>query len=292
MKIVTDCAADLTPEEAQALGITVAPLYIQFPEGEVDSRTMTPDEFYTRLKSMVPKIPTTSMPAPGVFGEIYEDLIAKGEEILSIHISSGLSGTINAARQGAEQLLSSAVQTLKKVHFVDSLTLSGGERFQVLAAAHAIQAGWSREKIVEHLNLLRQKTEVIYTLDTLDYLARGGRIGRVQALAGALLNLKPIINVDRTDGKYSTVSKVRTIGKAVTGIVDHLAAEYQQAAIHVTVLHGQIAEQAEMLAEQVRDRLNVRQLEIMRISPVLGVHTGPGIVGAAVAPADLVSDFA
>jgi DegV family protein with EDD domain len=279
-------------EEANALGVTVAPLYIQFPEGEVDSRTMTPDEFYVRLKAMVPKFPTTSMPAPSVFGEIYHNFIEKGEEILSIHISSGLSGTINAARQGAEQLAATAAEALKKIHVVDAMTLSGGQRFQVLAAAKAIQAGWSREKVIERLEALRAKTEVIYTLDTLDYLARGGRIGRVQALAGALLNLKPIIHVDRTDGKYSTLGKARTISKAVTAIVDHLAEEYQHAAVHVTVLHGQFSEQADILAAQLRERLNVATLEVMRISPVLGVHTGPGIVGAAVAPADLMADFA
>jgi len=292
MKLVTDCAADLTPEDIRNLNITVAPLYIQFPEGEVDSSTITPDDFYARLKAMVPKIPTTSMPAPGVFGEIYKSLVEKGEEVLSLHISSGLSGTLNSARQGAEQLVSAVSNAVHQIHIVDTLTLSGGERFQVLAAARAIQAGWSMEKITERLSALQQKTEVIYTLDTLEYLARGGRIGRVQALAGALLNLKPIINVDHIDGKYSNVSKARTIGKAVTTIADHLSAEFQQTAVHVTVLHGQFAEQAEILAAQLRERLNVKTLEVLRISPVLGVHTGPGIVGAAVAPVNLLTDFA
>lgn len=283
MKIVTDCASDITQEEAKAMELIVAPLFIQFPEGEIDSRDITSDDFYDRLKKMVPKIPTTSNPAAGIFSEIYQSLSVKGEEILSIHISSGLSGTLSSAKQGAAQLKSNMVS------FVDSLTLSGGERFQVLAAARAIRAGWDKEKILERLNMLREKTDVIYTLDTLEYLRRGGRIGRVQALAGALLNLKPIINVDRKDGKYSTIGKARTINKAIEAIADHLEKEYAQTSVQVTILHGQFADQAEVLKEVLSKRLNVALIEVRRISPVLGVHTGPGIVGAAVCPAALLA---
>lgn len=283
MKIVTDCAADLFPEEVNSLGITVAPLFIQFPEGEVNALDISPDEFYTRLRAMAPHIPSTAQPSPGIFSEIYNKLAASGEDILSIHISSGLSGTINSARQGAENVAN------VMVHLFDTLTLSGGQRFQVLAAARAIAAGWSIEKIVEHLKKIRSQVEVAYTLETLAYLARGGRIGRVQALAGALLQLKPIIRVDHEDGKYSTVSKTRTISKAQDIIVDHMASEFQDKPLWVTVLHGQYAEQAQALAEGLSKRLNVSKMEIARISPVLGVHTGPGIVGAAVCPMELMT---
>jgi len=174
------------------------------------------------------------------------------------------------------------------VHLFDSLTLSGGERFQVLAAVKGIRAGWTKEAIFQRLEKLRDSTEVIYTLDTLTYLARGGRIGRVQALAGSLLHIKPIIRVDRTDGKYSTVGKARTLAKSMTEIVDHLAGEYNQTAVWVSVMHGQFADQAQALADLINQRLNVGHLEVLRISPVLGVHTGPGIVGAAVAPMSLM----
>lgn len=283
MKIVTDCAADLAPEEILTDNISVAPLFIQFPEGEVSALDITPDDFYSRLRAMAPKIPSTAQPSPGIFSEIYEKLAGLGEEVLSIHISSGLSGTFNSARQGAEHA------TRAIVHLFDSKTLSGGERFQVLAAARAIKAGWSVEQIAQHLGKLRSKIEVVYTLDTLEYLARGGRIGRVQALAGALLHLKPVIRVDREDGKYSTVTKARTIGKAIDSIVNHLADEYQNTALWVTVLHGQFSEQAQVLAEMLSQRLNVAKIEIARISPVLGVHTGPGIVGVAVCPMELMA---
>jgi DegV family protein with EDD domain len=282
MKIVTDCAADLTPEEIESLGISVAPLFIHFPEGEVSALEITPDQFYTRLRNMVPQIPTTAQPSAGIFSAIYNQLAGKGEEILSIHISSGLSGTINSARQGAEQATNAVV------HFFDTHTLSGGERFQVLAAARAIAAGWGIDKILEHLDKIRSQVEVAYTLETLEYLARGGRIGRVQALAGTLLHLKPVIRVDHEDGKYSTVTKARTIGKALDSLVDHLAKGFNEKPVWVTILHGQYGEQAQALAALLSQRLNIAKSETLRISPVLGVHTGPGVVGAAVCPMELM----
>ncbi len=285
MRIVTDCAADMPEKELEELGITQAPLYIQFPEGEVSSNDITVDAFYDRLEAMQPQIPTTAMPSTGLLAEIYAALARVDKEILSIHISSGLSGTIQAARGAAEELRQRA-----NVSFWDTLTLSGGERFQVMAAALAARAGWTMSAIQERLAAIRAKTEVVYTLDTLDYLARGGRIGRVQALAGAILHLKPIIRVD-SDGKYSSVSSARTIGKSITSITEHIHNRYLDAPLWVTVLHGRFAEKAEELSSHLQEKLNIARLEVMRISPVLGVHTGPGIVGAAVVPTEVVEDL-
>jgi len=285
MKIVTDCAADMPAEELEKLGIEQAPLYIQFPEGEVNSADISADEFYNRLEAMRPAIPTTAMPSTGLFAELYRKLAQTEKNIFSIHISSGLSGTINGAREGGEQVKPEA-----NVNFWDTLTLSGGERFQVMAAALAAKAGWTLNAIQEKLSAIREKTEVIYTLDTLEYLARGGRIGRVQAIAGALLNLKPVIRVD-TDGKYSTVSTARTLNKSMSAITEHLHAKYGSTPLWVTVLHGRFAEKAEALSNELKEKLNIAKMEVMRISPVLGVHTGPGIVGAAVVPMELVKDL-
>ncbi len=150
MKIVTDCAADLPKEEAAALDIQVAPLFIQFPEGEVNSNDITPDDFYQRLVRIAPQIPTTSQPSSGIFAVIYQKLVEQGEEVISIHISSGLSGTIESARSGAAQLPG------KVITIVDSFTLSGGERFQVLAAALGAKAGRSKEFILDKLSKIRE----------------------------------------------------------------------------------------------------------------------------------------
>ena len=285
MKIVTDCAADMPNEELERLGIIQAPLFIQFPEGEVNSADISADDFYNRLEAMRPQIPTTAQPSGGIFAELYRKIAQAEKDILSIHISSGLSGTINAARDGGEQVKSEAT-----VNHWDTLTLSGGERFQVLAAAFASKAGWTMDKMQERLKMIREKTELIYTLDTLEYLARGGRIGRVKAIAGALLNLKPVIRVD-ADGKYTTVTTGRTIGKSIMAIADHVAEKYGNTPVWVTVLHGRFGEKAEVLAEELKGKLNIAKMEVMRISPVLGVHTGPGIVGAAILPMELMEDL-
>jgi len=270
-------------KNVENLDVKVAPLYIKFPEGEVNSDDITPDEFYNRLEAMRPEIPSTAQPSPGLFENLYSKLASAGKEILSIHISSGLSGTLNSARLGAAQAAGVAV------HLFDSMTLSGGERFQVLAAARGIRAGWTLPQILERLQHVREQTEVVYTLETLEYLARGGRIGRVQALAGMLLHLKPVIHVDHSDGKYSTLGKARTIRKALETIGDHLVGTYHDQAVWVSVLHGQFQDQADALGTLLKERLNVAKLETLRISPVLGVHTGPGIVGVAIVPVELMN---
>jgi DegV family protein with EDD domain len=283
MKIVTDSAADMTREDVKAHDISIAPLFIQFPEGGVSAEDISADDFYDRLRKMVPQVPTTSQPSAGAFMELYKNVSHAGEEVLSIHISSGLSGTIESARSAAQELHD------RSITLVDTMTLSGGERFQVLAAALAVKAGWPKKALLERLDQIRAATEVVYTLETLEYLARGGRIGRVQALAGSLLKLKPIIRVDKADGKYSTVGKERTIQRSLEKIADHLVSSFpEKPPLWVTVLHGQFSDQAENMGQMLRQKLNIAKMETLRISPVLGVHTGPGIVGAAVIPMSLM----
>jgi DegV family protein with EDD domain len=286
MIIVSDSAADMGHDEVEKMGIIIAPLQINFPQGSVSAEEISADEFYNRLKAMEPHIPSTSQPSAGIFAAIYQKLADLKEEILSIHISSGLSGTLESARVGASHVLGA------KIHFVDTKTLSGGERFQVLAAALANKAGWGKDAIVDRLKAIREQTEVVYTLETLTYLARGGRIGRVQALAGSLLGLKPIIKVDKEDGKYSTVGKERTVQRSMESIRDYFLKIYGPLTpLQVSVMHGQFSEQAKELARLLQAKLNVSYLEILRISPVLGVHTGPGVVGAAVVPKALMEGF-
>jgi len=286
MKIVTDCAADMSAEELEELGITQAPLFIQFPDGEVKATEISADEFYNRMEAMRPALPTTAQPSSGMFEQIYQQLAETSKSIFSVHISSGLSGTINSARVAGEQVKDQA-----EVSFWDTMTLSGGERFQVLAASLADKAGWTMDKIQERMTEIRANTEVIYTLETLEYLARGGRIGRVQALMGSLLKLKPVINVSHADGKYSTVTKARTIPAALEALTDNLLNIYNKTPLWVNILHGRFQQGAEMLSDMAEERLNVAKLEVSRISPVLGVHTGPGIVGAAVVPMRLMEDL-
>lgn len=285
LRIVTDSAADLIPEERETLGITIVPLRIQFPDGMVSSEDISRDDFYDRLETMWPQIPTTSLPPPGIFSDVYRSIAKQDKDILSIHISSGLSNTFESATLGARDVEDANIE------LVDSMTLSGGQRFQVLSAAYAARAGISRQVILDQLDRIRKSSETIYTLDTLSYLAKGGRIGRVQALAGALLKIKPIIHVDRTDGKYSAVGKERTLARALEAIGSYLAKEFGDTRLWVSVMHGQAFDYAEQLAQQLRTQINVGKLETLRISPVLGVHTGPKIVGVSVVPIELMENW-
>ncbi|MBZ0290340.1 MAG: DegV family protein, partial [Anaerolineae bacterium] len=206
-------------------------------------------------------------------------------KVLSIHISSGLSGTLNAAQLAAQQTHNASVSV------IDTFTLSPAQRFQVLAAAMAVKAGWTPDQIAERLEQIRHASEAIFTLETLDYLAKGGRIGRVQALAGSLLHIKPVIRVDTNDGKYSTVGRARTMTQALKTITSHLQTKYGDKPVWVTVIHGQFAEKADELTALLRSQLNIGQMDMIRISPVLGVHTGPGVVGAGVMPMELIADL-
>jgi DegV family protein with EDD domain len=276
VQIVTDAAADLSPEDIRQWGIQVLPLYIQFPDAEVSSFDITPDDFYTRLKSIVPKVPTTSQPSVGSFLEMYDKVTQP--DILSIHVSGGLSGTFSTSQMASRQVEGKSVTT------VDTETLSCGQRFQVLAAAMALSKGWDVPKILTRLEAIRAETETIYTLETLEYLQRGGRIGRVQALAGSLLGIKPIIHVDHKDGKYSNLSRARSVSQAMTSMATHLSGLYGDQPVWVTIVHGQYADKAEAFGSMLKEKLNVGKFDGNRISPVLGVHTGPGIVGAGVVP--------
>jgi len=286
MKIVTDCAAYMLAAELEAFGITQVPLYIRFPEGEVSAPQIDADDFYNRLEAMRPAIPSTAQPSSGLFESLYRELALTGEEIMSIHISSGLSGTINSARTGAQLAAPQA-----KVTAWDTLTLSGGERFQVLAAALGDKAGWTMQAIQERMAAIRAQTELAYALETLEYLERGGRIGRVQALMGSLLKLKPVISVEHADGKYNTLAKCRTIPQALKIITEHFVHTYQNTPLWMTVFHGRFLDGAETLAKELGEKLNIAKLEMTRISPVLGVHTGPGTVGAVAVPMKLMEDL-
>ncbi len=286
MRIVTDSAADLLPAEAQEHRITTAALTIHFPDKTISSEEISRDEFYTRLRTMGAQAPTTSQPSAGKFAEIYRELSDRDGGILSIHISSGLSGTIETSRLGAVQVPQTRIEN------IDTLTLSGGQRFQVLAAALAVKTGWDSAAIINRLHAIQQASEVIFTLDTLHYLARGGRIGRVQAIAGSLLHIKPVIEVDKMDGKYNSIGRVRTMKQGLEFICDTIRARFtDRRPLWVSVMHGQCIDQAEALKERLMVNLKVERAEILQISPVLGVHTGPGVVGAAAVPMDLFQDL-
>jgi DegV family protein with EDD domain len=206
------------------------------------------------------------------------------KDIVSVHISSGLSGTLNAAAQAAKQCPE------LNITLIDTKTLSAAEGFQVVAVAQAIRRGNPIEQIVKRAQEVGEQTEIFFTLDTLYYLQKGGRIGRVQAMAGALLNLKPVITVDKGPGTYITVAKGRSMSKSIALIADQVHEKMQDRPAWVHVLHTNSPDQAQALHDLILARMPKAQLTRGQIVPVLGVHTGPGCVGAVCGPLDVLDD--
>ncbi|MGD2205355.1 MAG: DegV family protein [Anaerolineae bacterium] len=277
MKIVTDTGADLPPEWLAQHGVAAIPLHITWENGESADDISRP-AFYKRL-AQEQHPPKTSQPSVGELQSLYEAISADDPDIISIHISSGLSGTAQAARTAA------GLAPQANITVVDALTLSGAQGWQVRAAVAAAEAGESRESILDKVRRVREATETVYTLDTLHYLMLGGRIGRVRGAVGSFLNIKPLIAVEKEQGTYVQVGTGRGLKRAMRGLVDYMAQQVgEPKEILCQVMHAEAAELAERLKALVSQRFQVHWLPTGEISPVLGVHTGPGLVGLGFAP--------
>jgi DegV family protein with EDD domain len=282
MKIVTDSGVDLIlpPEQAAPLDIHVVPLVVNL-EGKSyrEDIDIKPDQFY-RLLAATDSLPTTSQPSAGDFAEVYRRLAATDPDILSIHMSSGLSGTFNAAQAGAD-LVPEANVTL-----VDTKTLSAAAGWQVQAAARAIKAGWTLEQILDLLERIGAATHSAYTLKELKYLIHGGRISHMKGLIASVLNLKPLIGVETINGTYVQLGQARSFKGAVNGLVDRMAEQYAPgSSLRVQVLYSFNPEGAGRLREAIDGRFDCTWLPAGPMSLVLGAHTGPSMVGVAYAPA-------
>ncbi len=288
MQIVTDSGTDvgMSSEQIDELNIHVVPLVVtlgakSYREG-VD---IQPGDFYPLLAA-ADDLPTTSQPSVGDFAEIYRRLATVDRDILSIHMSSGLSGTFNAAKAGAE-LVPEANVTV-----VDTKTLSAAAGWQVVAAARAVRAGWSNEKILPMLARISAASDSAYTLKELKYLIHGGRISHMKGLIASALNIKPLIGVEKVGGTYVQLGQVRTFKRAVKGLVDLIAKQHIPGSrLRVQVLHSDNPEGAAMLREQVDQRFDCTWLPVGPMSLVLGAHTGPSMVGVAYAPLETFADI-
>jgi len=287
VQIVTDSGTDvgLSPDEMASLNIHVVPLVVtlegtSYREG-VD---IQPGEFYGLLAA-TDSLPVTSQPSAGEFAGIYRRLAATDPDILSIHISSGLSGTANAARAGAE-LVPEANVTV-----VDTKTLSAAAGWQAEAAARAAKAGWLKERILGLIARIGDASDSAYTLKELKYLIHGGRISHMKGLIASVLHIKPMIGVEKEGGTYVQLGQARSFKRAVRGLVDLIAKQHAPgSALRVQVLHAYNPEGAAMLREQVDGRFDCTWLPLGPMSLVLGAHTGPSMVGVAYAPLAAFAD--
>jgi len=281
MHIVTDSACDLnlTAEQQAELGIHVVPLSVTlgnstYQEGpELDAGS-----FYSQLETGG-ELPTTSQPNPETFADLYRRLAKISPSILSIHISSGLSGTLNSARAGADEVPEA------EIDFFDTKTLSVGAGWQVEAAARAAHAGWTKERILSLLERIRISTETLFTLKELKYLIHGGRISHMKGLLASMLDIKPIIGVDKKSGMYIQTGQARTISGAIQSLADIMGTRLPPAGpFRAQIVHGLNPQGAAELQRAVGDKLACYWLPVSRLSLVLSAHTGPTLIGAVLAP--------
>jgi DegV family protein with EDD domain len=276
--IVTDSTADLPPQLVKARAITVVPLTLHF-EGRslLDGVDIRPSEFYRKLPNVTTH-PTTSQPSPGRFAETYTELLADHAEIVSIHISEKLSGTYASALQGAE------MTDAARVRVIDSQLVSMSLGLLTLAAAELAAQGSDAESIVQRISAMREHVQTYFSVATLEFLRRGGRIGRAGALLGSVLQVKPVLCI--RDGLVTPLERVRTFDRALNRIVELTREVDRGHGLCVIVGHADAEADAERVARELKPVAET--LLIQPLGPVVGAHAGPGVVGVGCYPADLL----
>ena len=275
--IVTDSTSDLPRTGAAKYGIEIIPLSVTHRDKTyLDGVDITPDEFYPMLTEGS-DLPKTSQPSIGQFTEVYSRLLDQGRDIISVHISGKLSSTVMTALSAVSQLKTS------RIHVFDSGFLSYALAMQAVAAARMALDDNPTQRILRRLEEMRGRTELMFTLDTLHYLHKGGRIGKVSSLLGHLLNIKPVLRVE--DGEYVTAARTRSTRQALATMSSLMADKFGRERVWVAVGHGRGHQGAAALLEMLSHSLNSAEPPVLfEVGPVIGVHTGPGTVGAAVCP--------
>lgn len=272
--VVTDSTAGLPSATADKCGVHVIPTKVMFGKRAFyDGVDLTPENFYRMLKES-DTLPTTSQPSAGEFLDFYRNLSRRFDAILSIHVSTALSGTVNSAHDAR------AMFPTIPIHIIDSRSISMGLGLMALAAARAAAAGSDLDGLAKLVKALIPKTKVIFVVETLEYLHKGGRVGGLAALLGLALRIGPILHLK--DGRVEMLQKVRTKAKAKRRMLDIVEGSAGHApAVHAAVVHAAAPDEAAELATELARRLNCIELHVAQMCPVVGVHTGPGTVGIA-----------
>ncbi|QGQ96932.1 DegV family protein [Paenibacillus psychroresistens] len=281
VRLVTDSTADIPREVCLSLGIEVVPLKVHFGNDTYrDGVSLQAEQFYELLKQS-PVMPTTSQPSPVDFLEIYKRLNEEPDvQIISIHISSELSGTYQSA-----VLAKSLLKEKADITTIDSRTASYGFGGIVVAAAVAAGQGKSKEAILILIQKLMDQSKLYFLVDTLEYLQKGGRIGKVAALLGSLLKIKPILSVE--EGEAVSVEKVRGQKAAVQRIIELFKlSEMASSKVNVMIAHSNTPEAAEQLGELVKASFQLTTLSFTTLGPVIGAHVGPGTVAVFMFPVE------
>lgn len=275
--IVTDSTANIPVELIKNYPVYTTPLQVLWDEKVLlDGIDIKTADFYSRLETSK-TMPSTSQVTPAAFLTLYEDLLRHGFDIISVHISQKLSGTMDSAIQAKAQLPGA------RIELVDSKSTSMAMGFQVLSVARAAALGASLNECLAVAEKARDHTGVLFTAATLEFLHRGGRIGGGAKFLGTALNLKPILEV--RDGRVEAVERVRNINKALDRMLElALRRMDKRTPIRIATIHANDPENAQMLLEKARKQFNISEVSetyVAEVSPVIGTHTGPGTVGIA-----------
>ncbi|MFC7442797.1 DegV family protein [Laceyella putida] len=271
--VVTDSSADLSAEFVGNFNIQIVPLRVIYQHGEYrDGVDISPEEVVERLDQ---ETPTTSMPSPEDMANLFKRLEQDGfTHCIVIPVSSGLSGTYNTFRLMAEDFS-------MKIDVIDSKGVSWILGFLVLEAAKLIQENWNYQDILNRLEEVKERIKGFFIVDTLEYIQKGGRIGKVAAALGSMLNIKPIITLDG-EGKLSPLTMARGKKQALKKMLEPIIEQIEQAKASIAIVHSKAEKEAEALKNQLQEYENVLQLHISSISPALSVHAGPGLLGIVI----------
>ncbi len=279
LRIVTDGAADMPPAWVQEYDIDVIPVNIHFGDKTYLQNVDLDNEGFYRLVDEMHKVPKTSQPSPHQFMEFYKRIAEAGDTILSIHVTSKLSGTFASAEAAARDLAG---------HFriipFDSLTGSAGIGMMCRVARMMERAGASIEEIVHRLEKMREQCRIVLALDTLEYARMSGRVGTLQAALASVLNVKPIAMLK--DGAINMVEKVRTRHASLERLVEMMADEFAGKRVDMTVVHSRDPQSAQTLVEKVKTRFDIRDLFVTDLSISVAANLGPGTVGLVIYPAE------
>ena len=270
--IVTDSTVNLPVDVIKEHNIYVIPQILNW-EGKsyLDQIDISTEEFYERLP-LSKDLPKTSQPAPGQFTEHFEKVAEGAESIVAIFVSQALSGTIQSAHLGAEAMGDYPIE------IVDSRSVSLGLGLLVVAAARYAAEGHDHKAVAEYVNTLVPRLRVLFVVDTLEYLHKGGRIGGAKRLLGALLSIKPVLHLE--NGSIEPLASIRTKSKAIQHMLDVVLGEMKgKKNVHAGIIHARAAADASYIADQVRSGANPKELFINELTPVIGANVGPGVVG-------------
>jgi DegV family protein with EDD domain len=284
--LVTDTTHYLPRQLVAAKGIHEVSLYVKFDGKQVRESELLEDfdGFYEKLRT-AQEMPTTSQPSIGDFLAVWEPLLSQGNDIVSMHLASGISGTYDSALQAKNRLVDDGLDEAR-LCVIDAKTGAGGAGMMLLAGAAAVQSGGDVEAVAGRIRAARESLRIWFIVETLEYLRRGGRIGAAAAFLGGALKIKPILTFEE---EITQVERVRTSARAFDRMVAYMHSRKEDGADGWVVAHVQAPDQAERLVEAGREVFGSEPLFVSAIGPVIGAHVGPGLLGFGALPRTLLT---